>query len=108
MLPLKLLITLLSLSIISCAGLPERPNPEICVVDYPALVGYCGHPDPSKFKTAADLKYDNVIKEVMASKDVEAKPLSYLNKAVCQTPPNWEITQNYVDDLVVYAHNNCH
>lgn len=81
--------------LVGCKGIPEKPDPEICILDAPALEGICGTP---KIEDPSDLEIKNLIE--MA---VIRVPISELDHSVMFRPKEWEKVQNYIDALEQYG-----
>lgn len=92
---------------VGCAGAPTKPNPELCINMVTFGYADCALVNGRDFKKAKDLTYDEINLIVETAQNRTNKPLSYLDKAVCFTPPNWEMVQNYISALEDYAQNQC-
>jgi hypothetical protein len=82
----KLLLTLLSVSLISCSQLPPLPQISLCVLDSPNDVFYC--------------------KPIEGEEIVEVK-VKDADKYLGMSPSDFEKLQIYIEDLKKLANKKC-
>lgn len=82
----KLLLTLLSVSLISCAQLPPLPQVSLCILDAPQNKFYCKL-----------VEGEEIIEVDVASAD----------KYLAMSPNDFEKLQIYIEDLKKLAKQKC-
>ena len=102
---MRLTTLLIIFSFIGCTGAPEKPQLELCIIDYANSVAQCGLTSKKFYSTLKGREYAQ-IKNTL-NKDVEEKPLSYLHKAIALTPDNYKLLKDYIDALNTYITEEC-
>lgn len=105
---LSIILISTSLSLSSCKtlpGAPDKPNVEICIINYPKGTAYCGMTSKLDIQSAKDLKYDVILTANYVNG--YEKPIDQLDKSICQNPENWKLTQDYIDRLENYIGHQC-
>lgn len=101
-----------SILLSSCAGAPVKPQIELCVLNVIKdssgavieIYGDCGLTDGEKINVVSDMNIEN-LPNVLT--DNVKRPVSEMDKNICQPPWSWERLQNYVDSLVNYIETRC-
>ena len=106
--PLKGLLITLALISSSCAGLPQKPNVELGVIDYPSaqvITNMTGSKSFQKIQMPSDVTYKAVLQATVT--DGARVPLSTYDRAICFKPNYWQAVQDYVNALNRYIENSC-
>lgn len=102
-----MLLVIFSFFLCSCINAPPKPNLELCIVNYPGNILYCGQTSMSSYTSTKQINYSVLTNEVLSSRTLIEKPISYLDKGTGLTPGNWESLMDYLHELEDFAQNHC-
>jgi hypothetical protein len=102
----RLLRTLLAtaFSLCACAGVPEKPDVEICSIDIGSNIGRCAR--TKQVQTVEDAEYHALLRrtEMTAVRHI---PLSQMDKFLAFSPDDWAKVAIYMKVLREHAEQSC-